>query len=167
MRAALAMLCLLALAACGTSRQAAGPAPSRPFVAEPVSCVPYARARSGVQLQGDAWSWWDAAAGRYARSRAPQPGSVLVIHRTARMRDGHVAVVSRIVNSREILVDHANWASGAARGRITTDQRVVDVSAANDWSLVRVWYPGSNELGATAFPVRGFVHAEPLRMAAR
>jgi hypothetical protein len=92
---------------------------------------------------------------------------VLVINRTARMRDGHVAVVTRMVNSREILVDHANWASGAARGRIATDQRVVDVSAGNDWSLVRVWYPRIDALGNTAFPVRGFVHAQPERFAAR
>jgi surface antigen len=83
---------------------------------------------------------------------------VLVINRTARMRDGHVAVVSRVVSSREIRVDHANWASGAARGRIATDQRVVDVSPGNDWSLVRVWYPRINDLGTTAFPTRGFVH---------
>jgi surface antigen len=157
MRAALAMLGLLLLAGCGATRHAAV-APARPQISEPVSCVPYARARSGIQLQGDAWTWWDAAAGRYERSRAPRPGSVLVINRTARMRDGHVAVVSEVLGSREVLVDHANWASGAARGRIATGQRVVDVSANNDWSLVRVWYPRSSDLGTTAFPVRGFVH---------
>jgi hypothetical protein len=150
------MLLLLALAACGTSRT---PEPAAGVtVAEPVSCVPYARARSGIQLQGDAWTWWDAAAGRYARGRAPQAGSVLVLDRTARMRDGHVAVVSRVIGPREVLVDHANWASGAAKGRIVTAQRVVDVSARNDWSLVRVWYPRIGDLGTTAFPARGFVH---------
>lgn len=167
MRAALAMLCLLTLGACGTSRDVAGPAPLRPELGEPISCVPYARARSGIQLQGDAWQWWDAAAGRYARSRTPQPGSVLVINRTPRMRDGHVAVVTRVVGSREIMVDHANWASGAARGRIATDQRVVDVSPANDWSQVRVWYPRLGQLGVTPFPARGFVHATPVTLASR
>jgi surface antigen len=162
MRAALVMLLLLGLAACGGGRgappMAGGPGAVRPHLTEPVSCVPYARARSGIGLQGDAWQWWDAAAGRYDRGRAPRPGSVLVLHRTARMRDGHVAVVTRVVSAREILVDHANWASGAARGRIATDQRVVDVSAGNDWSLVRVWYPRIGDLGTTAFPARGFVH---------
>lgn len=152
----LAMLLLLGLAACGSTREVARGLP--PGVSEPISCVPYARARSGIQLQGDAWTWWDAAAGRYARGRTPQPGSVLVINRTARLRDGHLAVVSRVVNSREILVDHANWASGAARGRIATDQRVLDVSPRNDWSLVRVWYPRLGDFGTTAVPVRGFVH---------
>ena len=161
------MVLLLGLAACGTSRQADAPGVARPQVAEPVSCVPYARERSGIRISGDAWRWWDGAAGRYARSRAPRPGSVLVIDRTARMRDGHVAVVTRLVGSREILVDHANWASGAGRGRIATDQRVVDVSARNDWSAVRVWYPRINALGRTVFPVRGFVHAEAVTLAAR
>ncbi|MCC7272770.1 MAG: CHAP domain-containing protein [Alphaproteobacteria bacterium] len=165
MRRLAAALLLLALAACGTSR---APAPTPGLaIAEPVSCVPYARARSGIQLQGDAWTWWDAAAGRYARGRAPQPGSVLVIDRTARMRDGHVAVVAQLVNPREVLVDHANWASGAARGRIATAQRVVDVSARNDWSLVRVWYPGSGDLGTTAYRARGFVHPRIEMAAAR
>jgi surface antigen len=158
MRAVLAILLVLALAGCGSSRQAAI-TPLRPHLGEPTSCVPYARARSGIQIQGDAWTWWDAAEGRYERGRAPRAGSVLVINRTARMRDGHVAVVSRVVSSREIRVDHANWASGAAKGRIATDQRVVDVSDRNDWSLVRVWYPRIGDLGATAFPARGFVHA--------
>jgi surface antigen len=154
MRAALAMLLLLALAACGSTRAPEGGA----GLSEPVSCVPYARARSGIQLSGDAWTWWDAAAGRYDRSRTPIPGSVLVINRTSRMRDGHVAVVTRVLGRREILVDHANWASGAARGRIATDQRVVDVSPGNDWSVVRVWYPRIDDLGVTGYPVRGFVH---------
>jgi surface antigen len=168
MRAALAILLLLGLAACGSSR---GPgtqavAPLRPQIGEPISCVPYARARSGIQLQGDAWQWWDGAVGRYDRGQIPRPGSVLVIARTSRNPSGHVAVVSRVVNRREILVDHANWASGAARGRIATDQRVVDVSPGNDWTLVRVWYPQANDLGNTAFPARGFVHGAP-RLASR
>jgi len=155
MRAALAILLLLGLAACGSTRGPGGPMAG---ISEPTSCVPYARARSGIQLAGDAWQWWEAAAGRYSRSRTPQAGSVLVIARTARLPNGHVAVVSRVVSSREIRVDHANWASGAARGRIATDQRVVDVSPGNDWTLVRVWYPRINDLGTTAFPARGFVH---------
>jgi surface antigen len=163
MRTVLAMLLLLALGACGTSRQALPPSSG---IGEPTSCVPYARTRSGIQIQGDAWTWWDAAEGRYERGRSPRPGSVLVINRTARMSSGHVAVVTRVVGSREIRVDHANWASGAAKGRIATDQRVVDVSDRNDWSLVRVWYPRINDLGATAFPARGFVYPET-RLASR
>lgn len=154
MRRVLALASLLALAAC------AGPhAPAAPQGEVRWTCVTYARERSGVTLRGDAWTWWDAAAGQYERSRTPRPGSVLVMQRTARMRDGHLAVVTRVVNSRELRVDHANWASGAARGREARDQPVRDVSEANDWSLVRVWYPRINDFGATAVPVRGFVHA--------
>jgi hypothetical protein len=136
--------------------------PREAGIAEPVSCVPYARAVSGIQLQGDAWTWWDAAAGRYARGRAPRPGSVLVIDRTARMREGHVAVVRRVLGPRDIRVDHANWASGQARGRIHRDQPVRDVSPANDWSRVLVWYPPINDFGRTAYAARGFVHPQPL-----
>jgi len=158
MRAVLAMLMLLTLAACGGG-QTAALAPLRPHLGEPISCVPYARARSGIGLSGDAWQWWDAAAGRYDRGAAPRPGSVLVIGRTPRMRAGHVAVVARVVGRREILVDHANWATGAARGRIMTGQRVVDVSTRNDWSRVRVWYPPIGALGNTEFPAHGFIHA--------
>jgi len=163
MRAALPILLLLAVTACGSSRQGAPSlAPHRAELGEPISCVPYARARSGIALAGDAWQWWDAASGRYDRGRAPRPGSVLVIARTSRMPSGHLSVVSRVVNGREILVDHANWASGVARGRIATAQRVVDVSPRNDWSLVRVWYPRINDLGTTAYPARGFVHNQTL-----
>jgi hypothetical protein len=147
----------LALAGCGTSR-----APRIAGVPEPggwqdMSCVPYARARSGLNLRGDAWQWWDAAAGRYARSRAPETGSVLVLARTLRLGSGHLAVVSRVVSAREIRVDHANWASGSARGRVAEGQPVLDVSPGNDWSLVRVWYPRIADYGGTVFPAHGFI----------
>ena len=148
---------LLVLAGCGSTR-----APRIAGVPEPggwqdLSCVPYARARSGLNLRGDAWHWWDAAAGRYARASRPEPGGVLVLARTARLNSGHVAVVSRVVSAREIRVDHANWASGSARGRVAEEQPVLDVSAGNDWSLVRVWYPRIGDYGSTAFAAHGFI----------
>lgn len=123
-----------------------------------VSCVPYARNRTGLQIQGDAWEWWDAAAGRYERSRRPRPGSVLVFMRTARNRSGHLAVVSRVVSPREVRVDHANWGTGRERGQIARDQPVMDVSPGGDWSLVRVWYPRVNDFGNSNFPTFGFIH---------
>lgn len=143
------------LAACA-SRPALHPREAG--LSEPIACVPYARAVSGVSLRGDAWTWWDGAAGRYARGAAPRPGSVLVIDRTARMRDGHVAVVRRILGPREIRVDHANWASGAARGLIHRDQPVRDLSPGNDWSRVLVWYPPIGDFGRTGYAARGFIH---------
>ena len=159
-----AVLALLLLAgACGTTARVPTPLAGGGGHGVPVgeagwSCVPYARARSGIGLAGDAWTWWDAAAGRYHRSRVPAPGSVLVLMRTSRLPQGHLAVVSRVVSAREIRVDHANWASGSAKGRAARDQPVMDVSPANDWSLVRVWYPRLNDWGASNYPSYGFIH---------
>jgi surface antigen len=153
----LGFIALSALAGCGTT-----PAPRVSGVPEAgayagLSCVPYARARSGIEIRGDAWQWWDAAAGRYTRARSPQPGSVLVLARTSRLPSGHVAVVARVVSSREIRVDHANWASGASRGRVAEAQPVLDVSPGNDWSQLRVWYPRINDYGNTVFTAHGFI----------
>lgn len=147
------LLAPLALAGCGTSRV------PRPEGAETLSCVPYARARSGIALRGDAWQWWEAAEGRYARGRSPRIGSVLVLMRTSRLPQGHVAVVTRVVSAREIRVDHANWASGRAKGREARDQPVQDVSAGNDWSLLRIWFPPVNDYGSSNWPALGFIHA--------
>jgi len=132
-----------------------------------VSCVPYARERAGLPINGDAWQWWQAADGRYERSRRPQPGSVLVFQRTSRNPQGHVAVVSRVVSAREIRVDHANWGTGRARGQIARDQPVMDVSPRGDWSLVRVWYPPADDFGGSTFPTYGFIHGRMLVASAR
>lgn len=162
----IAMLAVLTLAACGGGRDAARTGVPG-YAGGDISCVPYARARTGIDLQGDAWQWWDAASGRYDRSRRPRAGSVLVFLRTSRNRSGHLAVVTRVVSPREIRVDHANWASGRNRGRIARDQPVMDVSPNNDWSLVRVWYPPANDLGQTNFPTYGFIHGGRLMAEAR
>lgn len=158
----LPLLLPLLLAACGGAPR--GPVLGAAALREPVTCVPYARARSGIDLRGDAWEWWSAAAGRYDRGPAPRPGSILVIARGGRLRDGHLAVVSRVLSRREIRVDHANWASGGMKGRIALDQPVIDVSPRNDWSAVKVWYPPARDYGATVYPSAGFVHGS-LRMA--
>jgi surface antigen len=112
-----------------------------------------------LDLRGNAWEWWEAAAGRYDRGARPRVGSVLVFHRTSRLPDGHVSVVSRVVSAREIRVDHANWATGSDRGRVARDQAVVDVSERGDWSRVRVWYPPIGAVGNTTYPAYGFIHA--------
>ncbi len=146
------------LPALAASACAVRPAGYEPGAAD-LSCVPYARARSGIALRGDAGDWWQEAAGRYPRSREPRGGAVLVFARTGRLRRGHLAVVARVVSSREIRVDHANWApeGSAARGRVALDQPVRDVSAVGDWSLVRVWHPANAALGSTVFPIQGFI----------
>jgi murein L,D-transpeptidase YcbB/YkuD len=120
-----------------------------------LECVPYARSVSSVALWGDAWTWWRSAERGYRRDNRPAVGSVLVLKRTNHLTLGHVSVVSRVVNSREILVYHANWLN---RGRIYEDLPVRDVSPANDWSMVRVWYPPGRTLGKRAYPAHGFIH---------
>ena len=37
-----------------------------------LQCVPYARQVSGVQIYGDARTWWDQAQGRYATGTVPK-----------------------------------------------------------------------------------------------
>jgi surface antigen len=120
-----------------------------------LECAPFARALSGVRLSGAAADWWWQAEGRYNRSYTPRVGAVFVLSRSNRLRSGHVSVVSRVISSREILVTQANW----VRDRVTEDQPVIDVSPHNDWSVVRVWWPPSNQMGVGEYPAHGFVHA--------
>jgi len=125
-----------------------------------ISCVPYARQVSGITVAGNAWQWWDNAAGQYARGDRPEPGSVLNFRANGRMRLGHVAVVSRVVNEREIIVDQANWPTGGMRGGVSHDVAVVDVSEANNWSAVRVAL-GDGERYGSVYPTYGFIYNRP------
>lgn len=120
-----------------------------------LQCVPYAREQSGIPIRGDAWTWWNKAKGKYERSGSPAVGAVLVVGRTGKNRYGHLAVVTRIVSNREIIVNHANWLN---KGKIHLDTPVYDVSRGNDWSQVKFWYTPGNVLGKTAYPVSGFIY---------
>jgi len=120
-------------------------------------CAPYARMISGVDLYGNALTWWGQAAGKYARGTAPKAGAVMSFAATRRMRMGHVATVSRVVSDREVLLTHANW---SRRGGIETDVRAVDVSAAGDWSQVKVWFAANRGLGTSSYPVNGFIYSD-------
>jgi hypothetical protein len=122
-----------------------------------ISCVPYARSVSGIQVSGNAWQWWTNAQGLYARGDQPEAGSVLNFRSNGRMRLGHVAVVKRVVNAREVIVDHANWANG---GQVTRSVAVVDVSEANNWSAVRVELARSGDFGSI-YPTYGFIYNRP------
>ena len=119
-----------------------------------VYCVEFARLRSGIAIFGDAKTWWDHAQGQYARSAEPEPGSVMVFAGTKKMKLGHVAVVQRVVSSREIIVDHANWRRD---GNIYLNAPVIDVSADNDWSEVRVFNTPVGQMGSSVYPIKGFV----------
>ncbi|MCT2558897.1 CHAP domain-containing protein [Tsuneonella sp. YG55] len=127
-----------------------------------LQCVPYARERSGVQIFGDARTWWDQAEGRYKRGNRPRPGAVMTFRPYGAMTLGHVAAVSRVIDNRTVLLDHANWSPiDGRRGQIERGVKAIDVSPANDWSQVRVWYAPLNDIGTTAWPVAGFIYNEP------
>lgn len=120
-------------------------------------CAPYARLISGIEIRGNALTWWNQAAGRYARGATPKKGAVMSFAATGRMRYGHVAMVSRVVSDREVLLTHANW---SRRGGIETDVRAVDVSDRGDWSRVKVWFASNRGLGTSSYPVNGFIYAD-------
>ncbi len=129
-----------------------------------LQCVPFARELSGIQIYGDAHSWWDQAAGKYQRGAMPVEGAVLSLPSHGAMQLGHVAVVRKIIDDRNILISHANWSPiNGKRGQIERRVAAQDVSVANDWSQVRIWYAPIDNLGTTAFPVNGFIY--PARQA--
>lgn len=117
------------------------------------NCVAYARELTGIHLDGNAASWWFHAEGHYDRGHTPTPGAVLVFKPYAGMHVGHVAVVSRVVGAREILVDQANW----VRGRVTQSMSVVDASPLNDWTSVKVQFGGTH---GRENPTFGFIYPQ-------
>jgi hypothetical protein len=119
-------------------------------------CVPYARQRSGIGIMGDAFTWWNAAAGHYQRGSLPLAGAVLVLRKTERLRRGHLAVVAAVVGPREIRVDHANWQPDA----LITGMAVMDVSPKNDWSQLRFWNKDARMWGRV-YPAAGFIYNVP------
>ncbi|MBC2667244.1 CHAP domain-containing protein [Novosphingobium flavum] len=124
-----------------------------------LQCVPYARQVSGIEIRGDAWTWWQQAEGHYARGPQPKVGAVMAFKPYGRMELGHVAAVSRIIDSRTVLLRHANWSPiNGRRGQVEDDVAAVDVSPENDWSEVRVWFDPIQNLGATHWPVAGFIY---------
>jgi surface antigen len=131
--------------------------PDEPTIETPLHhlyCVEYARLRSGLEIFGDAKTWWQHAENIYARFTQPAAEAVMVFSGSARLARGHVAVVTRIVSPREIRVDQANWRN---HGEIDRNTPVLDVSAQNDWSKVRVWDMGSNQFGSRVYPIKGFI----------
>jgi surface antigen len=153
------------LAAVAFAAPVPAPAQGLDYVGE---CVPFARAASGIRIFGDAWTWWSQAEGRYLRGHRPRIGAVMVFARSSHLRLGHVAVVSRIVTPRILMVTHANWSRlNGARGHAEQDVTLTDVSERGDWSQVRVWYRDRNGLGSTSYPVYGFVYGTPDRRAGK
>lgn len=174
-RTALLIVLALSLSACGTATRwtnslfgsdTGGPAlitgdggANAQIVAtnSHLECVPYARSVTGVGIRGDAWTWWDTAKGRYPRGIQPSVGAILVLRRTNRLSGGHLAVVSEVRSPREIVVRHANWLNN---GNIHLNTPIRDESAANDWSLVRIWYTPGRVYGASRYAAHGFIYPE-------
>ena len=131
-----------------------------PYQGELVQCVPYARDVSGIDIMGDAWTWWDAADGKYLRGHRPKFMAVLVLSRTQRLKLGHVAVVVDLLGPREIRVTQANFGSDPVSRRIIYDAMPVsDVSPGNDWSMVRFWNYQLQAWGIV-YPAYGFVYPD-------
>lgn len=142
------------------SRQAAPRAGSSSWGG--ISCVPYARSITGMEISGNGRDWWHNAAGRYARGQRPELGSVLSFPGSGGMSSGHVAVVSRVVNARMIEIDHANWGGpGIRRGTVMRGVRVIDVSDDNSWTRVRVQVGYDSSIFGREYPTHGFIHNRP------
>lgn len=180
-RAVLLGLAAAALTACATtpapmSAGGYGRAPATDRLPEPpegdaprvtdysanLQCVPFARQLSGVQIFGNANTWWARAAGRYPRSSQPAFGSVFVLQGYNTTARGHVAVVTHIDSRRLIRVDQANWLNN---GEISRDVPVLDVSPNNDWSEVRVWHIPGDHWGGRIYRGEGFIHPFALQAA--
>lgn len=148
------------LAALGPAEAVAEEAP--PLVQSPgvyrlsskLQCVPYAREASGVEIYGDASTWWKQARGKFERESEPQSGSVMVMRGYRNANRGHVAVVRAVLSDRSIIVDHANWLND---GEVTINVPMVDVSQKGDWSEVRVWNIPTATWGVRVYKVQGFI----------
>ena len=126
-----------------------------------IQCAPYAREISGIEIYGDARTWWTQAHDRYETGNLPREGAVMAFRPHRSMQLGHVATVSRVLDSRRVLLDHANWSPiDGKRGQVEKDVLAIDVSPNNDWSEVRVWYAPIADLGKTPWPIEGFIYAD-------
>jgi hypothetical protein len=119
-----------------------------------LQCVPFARRESGVEIYGNANTWWQQARDRYETSADPDEGSVMVLRGYNTNTRGHVAVVREVVSERLIIVDHSNWLN---TGEITRDVPIRDVSEAGDWSQVQVWNVPGRHWGGRTYQVQGFI----------
>lgn len=74
-----------------------------PAQAKYLQCAPFARDVSGIEIRGNANTWWGQAAGRYQRGDRPQVGAVMAFKAVRSMPVGHVAMVSRIVSELSLI----------------------------------------------------------------
>jgi len=121
---------------------------------------------------GDAKNWFGAASGKgYATGHSSQVGVVLVwtgadVGRGA----GHVAIVTRVISSTEIRIDHANYAlDGDMDQQVYRDIGVRDVSGGN-WTKVQIWFDAENirrenpDYGSRSYSTSGFIYPKGMEM---
>lgn len=152
------MLALTALSGCSTVTRFADDNAAGYTQMEREECVPYARRVSGIAIRGNAHTWWDQAAGLYQRGNKPEKNAVLVLAQSPRLRHGHLAVVTDILDPRRINVTHTNWGSGPMSRRIVYERMLAeDISPANNWTYVRFWNKDHDNFG---FPyiASGFIY---------
>ena len=126
-----------------------------------IQCVEYARSRSGIQIYGDAWTWWGAT---HDKGSVPYAGSVMVWPKSTGVGNyGHVAYVSKVVSSNTVIIDHANWntSTGAVDGKSYTNITVQDTSGGN-WTSVKLQKTtsgGTVTSWTSSVPLNGFVYS--------
>ena len=156
----LLLLSLFGLSACaGVAGRVASPSAYGYYTASPQQCVPYARDVSGVNIYGNAHTWWSQAAIKgYERGNVPQKGAVFVLAKTAKLSYGHLSVVKKVKNSRLITVTHSNWGDGPiSRRMVYKSMKLKDVSVQNNWTQVKFWNPEIDAYGLP-YAAYGFIY---------
>ena len=161
------LLATASLAACASQPATTGPRYAQtappPSVADglppPTQCALFAREFTGINIRGDAWSWWNlAATQQYPRANVPKPDTILVLRATQQLKLGHVGIVKKVVGPREILITHANWGNDDPTRRIIHDSTaVVDVSPQNDWTQLRFFNAPAHAFGKV-YAAYGFIY---------
>ncbi len=163
-RFGLSLAVLLSLTACAGDPAQTGPRAAGPMaynidgLPPPTQCALFAREFTGINIRGDAWSWWDLAASQYPRANVPKADTILVLRATPQLKLGHVAIVKKVVGPREILVTHANWGNDDPTRRIIHDSTAVaDVSPNNDWTQLRFFNAPAHAFGKV-YEAYGFIY---------
>ena len=128
-----------------------------PAMAQFWQCAPYAREISGIDIHGNANTWWGQAAGSYERGHAPKVGAVLAFQSD---RAACGSAMSRWCRRSSATAKSCSPTPiGRAAAGSSTTSRAVDVSAAGDWSEVKVWYGPQGGLGTSTYPTNGFIYS--------
>ncbi len=155
---------LIILGVFGLSACSSTPKPSDEVVDSgpmpaPIQCVPFVRELSGINLYGNAYTWWDSAPEKgYQRGNTPVLNAVIVLKKSDRLANGHVAMVRRIDGPRRIEVTHANWGMDEYTRRLVHDSMpVLDVSPNNDWTSVEFFNEQAGVFGQP-YSAWGFIY---------